>query len=62
MEEEAKILIVDDDPDVREALKTILETQPYQLCFRRGGMSEEDRRSFPRLNYPGPTNAQKGRI
>jgi len=37
MEEEAKILIVDDDPDVREALKTILETQPYQLSFASDG-------------------------
>ncbi|TET86179.1 response regulator, partial [Candidatus Aerophobetes bacterium] len=33
----ANILIVDDDPDIREAAKIILETQPYKLTFASNG-------------------------
>lgn len=31
MERQPKILIVDDDPDIREAITTILSTQPYKV-------------------------------
>ncbi len=37
MQKLANILIVDDDPDVREAVKIILETQPYELIFASNG-------------------------
>ncbi len=37
MQKLANILIVDDDPDVREAVKIILETQPYELTFASNG-------------------------
>ena len=37
MQKLANILIVDDDPDVREAVKIVLETQPYQLTFASNG-------------------------
>ena len=37
MQKSANILIVDDDPDVREAVKIILETQPYELIFASNG-------------------------
>jgi len=33
----ANILIVDDDPDIQEAVKIILETQPYKLTFASNG-------------------------
>ncbi len=33
----ANILIADDDPDIREAVKIILETQPYKLTFASNG-------------------------
>jgi len=37
MQKLANILIVDDDPDVREAVKIVLETQPYELIFASNG-------------------------
>jgi len=37
MQKLANILIVDDDPDVREAVKIILETQLYELIFASNG-------------------------
>ncbi len=37
MQKLANILIVDDDPDIREAVKIILETQPYELTFASNG-------------------------
>jgi CheY-like chemotaxis protein len=37
MQKLAKILVVDDDPDVREAVKIVLETQLYQLTFASNG-------------------------
>jgi len=37
MQKLTNILIVDDDPDVREAVKIVLETQPYQLTFASNG-------------------------
>ncbi len=37
MQKLANILIVDDDPNVREAEKIILETQPYELIFASNG-------------------------
>ncbi len=33
----ANVLIVDDDPDIREAVKIMLETQPYKLTFASNG-------------------------
>jgi len=36
-EKEAYILIVDDDPDILEAILSILETQPYRLATARDG-------------------------
>jgi CheY-like chemotaxis protein len=51
MSEQAKILIVDDDPDVQEALKLILETQPYQLMIASNGEEclEKIKKSLPDL-------------
>ena len=37
MQKLANILIVDDDPDIREAVKIVLETQPYKLTFASNG-------------------------
>lgn len=37
MQKLANILIVDDDPDIREAVKIVLETQPYELTFASDG-------------------------
>lgn len=36
-EKQPYILIVDDDPDVLDAITTILETQPYRLATARDG-------------------------
>jgi len=38
MEEQAYILIVDDDPDILEGIITILESQPYRLATARDGI------------------------
>jgi DNA-binding response OmpR family regulator len=37
MTTEPYILIVDDDPDILDAITTILETQPYRLATARDG-------------------------
>ena len=37
MQKLANILVVDDDPDIREAVKIVLETQPYRLAFASDG-------------------------
>jgi len=38
MEKHPKILIVDDDPDILDAVGTILESQDYQVVTARNGM------------------------
>ena len=38
MEQKSKILVVDDDPDILEALTTILESQGYQVVVARDGV------------------------
>lgn len=37
MEEQANILVVDDDPDIVKALKKILETQAYRVIVATNG-------------------------
>ena len=51
MAKSANILIVDDDPDIREAAKIILETQPYKLTFASNGKEclEQVKKSTPDL-------------
>jgi len=51
MQKLANILIVDDDPDVREAVKIVLETQPYELTFASNGEEclEQVKKSRPDL-------------
>ncbi len=36
-EETAPILLVDDDPDILETMKAVLETRPYRLVTARDG-------------------------
>lgn len=38
MEQRSKILVVDDDPDILEALTTILESQGHQVVTARDGV------------------------
>lgn len=38
MEQRAKILVVDDDPDILEAITPVLEAQPYQIRTARDGV------------------------
>ena len=38
MEEQAYIMIVDDDPDILEGILTVLESQPYRLATARDGI------------------------
>lgn len=38
MEKKARILIVDDDPDIREAISTILESQSYEVVQAQDGL------------------------
>jgi len=38
MEERAKILVVDDDPDILDAVTTVLATQPYEITTARDGV------------------------
>jgi len=38
MEDRAKILVVDDDPDILDAITTVLATQPYQITTARDGV------------------------
>ena len=51
MQKLASILIVDDDPDIREAVKMVLETQPYELTFASNGEEclEQVKRKTPDL-------------
>jgi len=42
MESTARILVVDDDPDIREAVKTVLEVQGYQVLAARDGQEGLD--------------------
>ena len=37
MEKSKKILVVDDDPDIREAVGTVLESQGYEVITARDG-------------------------
>ena len=37
MQKLANVLVVDDDPDIREAIKIVLETQSYELTFASNG-------------------------
>jgi len=37
MRRKASILVVDDDPDIVEALKTVLESQDYIVATARNG-------------------------
>ena len=37
MADNAKILIVDDDPDIVEAMKVVLESKQYQVAVARNG-------------------------
>jgi two-component system alkaline phosphatase synthesis response regulator PhoP len=37
MDEQAYILIVDDDPDILDNIVTVLETRPYRLATARDG-------------------------
>jgi len=43
MEEGRKILVIDDDPDILEALTTVLESQGYQVATARDGVEGLDR-------------------
>jgi len=43
MEEGRKILVIDDDPDILEALTTVLESQGYQVATARDGAEGLDR-------------------
>ncbi len=38
MKKEAKILLVDDDPDLRVSMTTILESQAYQVATAKDGI------------------------
>jgi len=52
-----KILIVDDDPDIRDVLTLVLETQGYEIKTARDGIE-----CFERLNEEKPdlgTNERK---
>ena len=47
----AKILIIDDDPDIVEAMKVVLESKSYQVCVAKTGEEglKEARRNRPEL-------------
>jgi len=51
MERQPKILVVDDDPDIREAITTILSTQPYEVAEAKDGVEclERIREGVPDL-------------
>ncbi|MDY7042518.1 MAG: response regulator [Chloroflexota bacterium] len=51
METEAKIMVVDDDPDILEAITPVLEAQPYQISTARDGVEclEKIREDMPDL-------------
>src|SRR3972149_9993231 len=37
MKKQPRILLVDDDPDILEGMKAVLETRPYRLAVARDG-------------------------
>jgi CheY-like chemotaxis protein len=43
MSEQPRILVVDDDPDILDAITTILGTQPYQIDTARDGIECVDK-------------------
>ncbi|MBC7250041.1 MAG: response regulator [Anaerolineae bacterium] len=51
MEKKAKILVVDDDPDILEAITPVLEAQPYEVGTARDGVEclEKIREDMPDL-------------
>ena len=51
MQKLANILVVDDDPDIREAIKLVLEAQPYELAFASNGEEclEQVKKNIPDL-------------
>lgn len=51
MERQPKILVVDDDPDIREAITTILSTQSYEVVEAKDGVEclERIREGVPDL-------------
>ncbi|MFQ6058880.1 MAG: two-component system response regulator [Anaerolineae bacterium] len=51
MPNQAKILVVDDDPDILEAVTTVLESQLYEVDTARDGVEclEKIRESIPDL-------------
>ena len=49
MSAEPKILVVDDDPDILDAITTILRTQPYSIDTARDGIECVDK---VRANVP----------
>ena len=51
MEKQPKLLVVDDDPDILDAITTILGTQPYAIDTARDGVECVDkvRRDIPDL-------------
>lgn len=51
MEKQPKLLVVDDDPDILDAITTILATQPYDIRTARDGVEcvDEVREEIPDL-------------
>ncbi len=43
MSTQPKVLVVDDDPDILDAITTILSTQPYQIDVARDGIECVDK-------------------
>ncbi len=43
MSTQPKVLVVDDDPDILDAITTILSTQPYQIDTARDGIDCVDK-------------------
>ena len=51
MEKQSKLLVVDDDPDILDAITTILATQPYEIRTARDGVEcvDQVREDIPDL-------------
>ncbi len=51
MEKQSKLLVVDDDPDILDAITTILATQPYDIRTARDGVEcvDQVREDIPDL-------------
>ncbi|NIN65749.1 MAG: response regulator [Anaerolineae bacterium] len=51
MEKQPKLLVVDDDPDILDAITTILATQPYDIRTARDGVEcvDQVREDIPDL-------------